>query len=50
VLLHDTDAYSPPGSCRRALDALGPIAEDLDQKGLKTVTLDQLTGSPGSRA
>jgi peptidoglycan/xylan/chitin deacetylase (PgdA/CDA1 family) len=46
VLLHDTDAYSPPGSCQRALDALEPIASDLDQKGLKAVTLAELAGSP----
>ncbi|HSS10561.1 MAG TPA: polysaccharide deacetylase family protein [Acidimicrobiales bacterium] len=45
ALLHDTDAYSPPGSCQRALDALGPIAENLDHKGLKAVTLDQLVGA-----
>lgn len=44
VLLHDSDAFSPPGSCRRALAALGPIADDLDQRGLQAVTLDQLTG------
>jgi len=47
VLLHDSDAYSPPGSCRRAADALGPIAEDLSDKGLAAVTLDRLTGASG---
>jgi hypothetical protein len=48
VLLHDTDAYSPPGSCQRALDALGPIASDLDRRGLRALTLDYLVGAGGS--
>ena len=48
VLLHDTDRYSPPGSSRRALDALGPIASDLHQKALRAVTLEQLVGAGGS--
>ncbi len=48
VLLHDTDRYSPPGSCRRALDALGPISSELDERGLTAVTLDQLVGAGGS--
>jgi len=48
VLLHDTDRYSPPGSCQRALDALGPIASQLDGAGLTAVTLDQLVGAGGS--
>jgi hypothetical protein len=48
VLLHDSDTYSPAGSCRRALDALGPIASELDQRSLAAVTLDQLVGAGGS--
>jgi peptidoglycan/xylan/chitin deacetylase (PgdA/CDA1 family) len=47
VLLHDTDAYSPPGSCQRARQALGPIAGELDRRGLKAMTLDQLVGARG---
>jgi peptidoglycan/xylan/chitin deacetylase (PgdA/CDA1 family) len=45
VLLHDTDSYSPPGSCRRAIEALRPIASYLDENGLNAVTLDQLVGA-----
>jgi peptidoglycan/xylan/chitin deacetylase (PgdA/CDA1 family) len=48
VLLHDSDTYSPPGSCQRALDALGPIACGLDHRGLTAVTLDQLVDAGGS--
>jgi peptidoglycan-N-acetylglucosamine deacetylase len=45
ILLHDSDMSSPAGSARRALDALGPLAEDLGGRGLASRTLDQLTGS-----
>ncbi len=45
VLLHDADGQSPPGSSRRATEALEPIAEDLHRKGLKALTLDCLVGS-----
>jgi peptidoglycan/xylan/chitin deacetylase (PgdA/CDA1 family) len=44
VLLHDADVQSPPGSARRATEALGPIAEDLDRQGLKALTLDRMVG------
>jgi peptidoglycan-N-acetylglucosamine deacetylase len=44
VLLHDADVQSPPGSSRRATEALGPIAEDLHRQGLQALTLDRLVG------
>jgi peptidoglycan/xylan/chitin deacetylase (PgdA/CDA1 family) len=44
VLLHDADVQSPPGSSRRATEALGPIAEDLHRQGLAALTLDELVG------
>jgi len=46
VLLHDADVQSPPGSSRRATEALGPIAEDLHRQGLAALTLDDLVGLP----
>src|SRR5579864_5787160 len=42
VLLHDADVDSPEGSWRRGLDALGPIADALADRGLQAVTLDEL--------
>jgi peptidoglycan/xylan/chitin deacetylase (PgdA/CDA1 family) len=48
VLLHDTDMYSASGSCRRVIDALGPIASYLDENGLKAVTLERLVGAESS--
>ena len=45
VLLHDADVQSPPGSSRRAAEALGPIAEDLHRQGLAALTLDELVGA-----
>jgi peptidoglycan/xylan/chitin deacetylase (PgdA/CDA1 family) len=44
VLLHDADVQSPHGSSRRAADALGAIAADLDRRGYAAVTLDDLVG------
>jgi len=44
VLLHDSDAFSPAGSCRRAFEALGPVADELQRRGLDAVTLDELAG------
>ena len=44
VLLHDTDVLNPSGSTQRVLEALGPIASELDRLGLKAMTLDQLVG------
>jgi peptidoglycan/xylan/chitin deacetylase (PgdA/CDA1 family) len=46
VLLHDSDRFSPPGTARRALEALGPIAESMQRKRLRAVTLDALVGAP----
>ena len=49
VLLHDSDATSPPGSAALALEALGPIAEVLHRRGLAATTLDALvSGDPAS--
>jgi peptidoglycan/xylan/chitin deacetylase (PgdA/CDA1 family) len=42
VLLHDSDATSPPGSCQRAVDALDTIAGALHDRDLRPVTLDEL--------
>jgi len=42
VLLHDTDILNPPGSTRRVVEALGPIAEALDARHLRAVRLDEL--------
>jgi peptidoglycan/xylan/chitin deacetylase (PgdA/CDA1 family) len=44
VLLHDTDVLNPPGSTQRVLEALGPIAAEIDRLGLRAMTLDQLVG------
>ena len=45
VLLHDSDVSSPPGTARVAEEALGPLAEELDRRGLEAVTLDELVGA-----
>jgi peptidoglycan/xylan/chitin deacetylase (PgdA/CDA1 family) len=45
VLLHDADVLSPAGSSRRAADALGPIAKELEGRGLAAMTLDRLVGT-----
>lgn len=42
VLLHDSDAASPAGTAARARAALPAILADLDNKGLKSVTLSDL--------
>jgi peptidoglycan/xylan/chitin deacetylase (PgdA/CDA1 family) len=47
VLLHDSDRLSPPGSVAKMLDALGPLAEELNRRGLSAVTLDELVSPPG---
>ncbi len=44
VLLHDADVGAPPGSSRRAAEALGPIALDLHRRGYQALTLDGLVG------
>jgi len=45
VLLHDADVDSPPGSSRRAADALGTIAEAIAARGLTAATLDELVAA-----
>ncbi|MBO0729240.1 MAG: polysaccharide deacetylase family protein [Acidimicrobiaceae bacterium] len=45
VLLHDSDAFSPPGSAQRAFDALDGIADEMDRRGLAAVTLDELVAA-----
>ncbi|MHB1548935.1 MAG: polysaccharide deacetylase family protein [Acidimicrobiales bacterium] len=50
VLLHDSDRLSRPGSVARMLDALGPLADELDRRGLAAVTLDELVSPAGSPA
>ena len=45
VLLHDADVDSPPGSSRRAADALGMIAEATAERGMTCVTLDELVAA-----
>ncbi|MDQ6782183.1 MAG: polysaccharide deacetylase family protein [Actinomycetota bacterium] len=42
VLLHDSDACSTVGTSSKALAALWPIAEELDRRSLRAVTLDEL--------
>lgn len=49
VLLHDSDACSSAGSAARALDALGPIADGLARRDLRSVTLDDLAVHDGGR-
>jgi peptidoglycan/xylan/chitin deacetylase (PgdA/CDA1 family) len=45
VLLHDADTTSPAGSAERAREALGTIADDLADRGLRAVTLDELVAT-----
>jgi len=45
VLLHDSDFLSRAGTARVVEEALGPLADELDRRGLKTVTLDELVGA-----
>lgn len=42
VLLHDSDEFSPPGSARRALEALGDVAELMHRRFLPSLTLDEV--------
>lgn len=42
VLLHDSDASSPPGSAARARAALGPVAEEVERSGLRAVRLAEM--------
>lgn len=42
ILLHDSDEFSPPGSARRAREALGPLAERMHGQGLAATTLEEL--------
>jgi peptidoglycan/xylan/chitin deacetylase (PgdA/CDA1 family) len=45
VLLHDSDATSPPGTAQVVLDALAPLVDGLHRRGLGTATLDELLGT-----
>jgi peptidoglycan/xylan/chitin deacetylase (PgdA/CDA1 family) len=42
VLLHDSDECSTTGTAAKALGALVPIAAELDRRGLRAVTLDDM--------
>ncbi|MGH9110327.1 MAG: polysaccharide deacetylase family protein [Acidimicrobiales bacterium] len=42
VLLHDSDAFGPPGMWRTALRSLDRVAAQLATRGLAAVTLDEL--------
>ncbi len=42
VLLHDSDATSPPGTAARAIEALEVILARLEAEGLRSVTLSSL--------
>jgi len=48
VVLHDGSSYAPAGTVARAIDALGPIADELDRLGLRSVSLDELVPARGS--
>lgn len=48
VLLHDSDATSPPGSAARALGALDQVAAEMDRRGLRAAVLDQVVGDAAS--
>ena len=50
VLLHDSDAFGPPGMWRAACEALGPIADELARRRLEAVTLDELMDGTLARA
>jgi peptidoglycan/xylan/chitin deacetylase (PgdA/CDA1 family) len=45
VLMHDSDVSSAAGTARVVEEALGPIADELDHRGLRAVTLDELVGA-----
>lgn len=40
--------YAPAGTVARAIDVLGPIADELDRLGLRSVGLDELVPARGS--
>ncbi len=42
VLLHDSDGSSPAGSAARAREAVGPIADELERRGLRAVRLREM--------
>ena len=42
VLLHDSDRFGPPDMWRVGLEALGRVAAMLEDRGLASVTLDEL--------
>lgn len=47
VLLHDTDECCPPGTARRVHAVLPMVAEHLELRGLRAVSLDQLMAAQG---
>ena len=46
VLLHDSDAFGPPGMWRTGLRSLDTVAARLAERGLRAVTLDELVDAP----
>lgn len=50
VLLHDSDRFGPVGMWRTGLAALEEVAVRLDERGLVTVTLDELVAPAGGTA
>lgn len=42
VLLHDTDSHGASGMWRVAMDALPQLAQELQRRGLSSVTLDRM--------
>ena len=42
VLLHDNDRFGRPGMWKTGLDALDAVADELDRRGLRAVTLQEL--------
>jgi peptidoglycan/xylan/chitin deacetylase (PgdA/CDA1 family) len=46
VLLHDNEVSCPPGTAARTHAVLGPLADKLDELGLRAVTLDDLFAQP----
>jgi len=47
VLLHDNDAFGPPGMWRLGLDTLDALAPELQRRELTPVTLAELLGGAG---
>lgn len=45
VLLHDSDAFGPPGMWRTVVEALPAVAGELERTGLRAVPLEVVTGT-----